>query len=486
MKFLKFIILFSFSTALAMEEPLVNFLDQDSEPLGKVIKSVFVQSQSSPCEKNGIYVFSLVSGSLGCIVFGDLGYQFARKYVGRVAGPINGAIGAAPIAIMGTGFVNHIVTEIVKMVKGNKDFESRSRVLQERDCEARSIYASKGITILASLISGAPLTYLTGKFWKPKIGWPSLVFTIPTFYVKSIADYWALTSVGGIGYRMVKGVTVRNLFNPDSTLFLRQNLIDRAETAAGVIKNLSDEEAQKLIEETNIDGDTEPQDALNKLLNLISPERVLTGVEREPGSVIRKGFNFFGALVGAVSMAAMEPLGVEAVQSTLSYVGISDPSGSIAKSFSWVATVAAGSLMSYSTGDTFGKLYDALVSIPSFCRERCHGIGSNISVGEALSSRVALASYAAIWAALSSTPRAELSIDYLGTDTAFDRFALFCSAVAPFALDFWAIDEMFLSLKNINDPRGLLLWKLSSAKELVGSLNRASLEFLRGNLNRRD
>lgn len=410
----------------------------------------------------------------------------------------------APVVIMGTKFTDFILHELENKICSTPPEEFR-RILKASACPKKFGNGVWSFTVSAvGAVSAGPLTYLNHIFWYPRIGMLSLVFDIPTFYVKMIADIWAMRNLASESY-----YTLRTYFYPkvlrdrfggvDSTNRAYVNrLIDNAYK---VISELGSESQRvvDLLEATNVSAGDTLQDVYTKLHNLLYPNKCLDAfgeaIVVHDTPKIRRLMQLIGGVLGAFSMAAVEPLAEQGVRDSLSAISsfnstnASSQDNTGVEAISWLATVSAGSLMSFATADSFGKLYDFLAALPQMASRVFQGNETNLDrlnevavvntprerVKNILSSRGSIAAISMLFAIASAIPNAELSYKYLGTETAYDRFALTSAIVSPLATYFWAIDEFFLGLKGLSDRRLPLYFKLHLFKEIV---NEASQEHI--------
>lgn len=457
-----------------------------------------VQQQSM--KDKSFFIFSLSSSILGAMPFFDLGYDMVPSNRGGAVAL--GIVSMSPVIIMGTQFTNFILHEIERQIC-SQPTESLQKVLRNKTrCEklADGVW-NIGVTTVGA-VSAGPLTYLNNIFWDPKIGLWSLVFDIPTFYVKMIADIWAMKNLASQTSYMFRTYfcprIIRDYFGGRGGL-LRARINHLLDDATKVIDQLQGDSkaVDDLIRVTSIEREGNQVDPLKRIRYLLQPNTFLgslgEGIQVHPTPKSRYFFQFIGGVLGAFSMAAVEPLASQGVTDTLASISSFnassvDPQQAMGiDAVSWLATISAGSLMSFATADSFGKLYDFTSSLPTLlkkvtCCSNCDKPQPNDTSCEKkiemlIRNRGTIATVSSLFAVGAAIPNAALSYRFLGVETAYDRFAFASSIIAPLATYFWAIDEFFLKLEGMFDPRAPLYFKIHTLRRL---LDQTSLEHIQG------
>lgn len=467
----------SYGTSIIPEDKI------DSKFFKWVSEEVFSSDNVHTSSKK-LKVFSFVSGTLGSIVFYDLGYEFGAQH-NEGTGIFLGLVSSTPVAIMGSRFVEHIFSEMISSFSTKSPLQ-KSIMRKGRDYSDFGLYLVRGVEGFIGIISATPFSYRSFQDWAPKLtkAGASILFVTPTFYVKAIADVWALEALRTEFLDEIKQGIYEHI-SPDSLFYKKQCLLRELKATLNFIDQLSDDEAKELINHWKAKNLTrehsnEGKEIVKDILgfqNYCRKKNIRIVRTEEPWQ--RKLFRLAGAAVGAISMAAIEPLAQESMDSTLTEIDMYNPEESTA--FSWGATVAAASLMSYTTADSFGKFYDFLSYLKNkfFYKKRNYESLQNTDENpvseryvnrstfinrEEESSRInkivsffkkreVIAGFSCVVGAAAAIPNVQLSLDYLGTDTPFHKFALACAFISPFSMNFWAIDEALLSLKGINDLR---------------------------------
>jgi hypothetical protein len=453
------------------------------EFISAVHHAITTPSQSSSKKEKLVLLFSIGSSVLGTMPFFTLGYNLTPD--NKAEGITLGIISMIPVVIMGAKFTNYILQQIGYALCGKIPPEEQ-KIKKVQHCSLKILDGVWNVVVTGiGAVSAGPLTYLNHIFWYPRIGLWSLVFDIPTFYVKMIADIWAMKSLVSQAYYILKTYCCPSIqCNPciNYSSFIHRELDKKLDHAEKVISSLNQNQIQELLIDCDISITDDPATVLLKIKRLICPDQYLRRVEVHTTSKVRYVFQVIGGVLGAFSMAAVEPLAEQGVRETFNALGISNDL--VVEPIAWLATISAGSLMSLATADSFGKLYDMLTSVPKWCKKRFRRqeptlLEDNVTEDrndkrnkliKILTSRQSIATIATIFGAAASVPNAALSYNYLGVETDYARFALASAIIAPLATYFWAIDEFFLSIKGYFDPKTPLLIKLSVIRKLINTM----------------
>ncbi|MBX9703151.1 MAG: hypothetical protein K2X39_03265 [Silvanigrellaceae bacterium] len=370
-------------------------------------------------------VFGYVSAVLSAEPFAELAYDFGYRYGGIAGGVFIVPIAIAPILILGSKFMAYIFNEFGKKLcfsktKGPKNSEER----QSNDCTGSRIIGNSA-AFLTGMISAVPLTYYTHKIWFPRISYGALLFDIPMFYVKTFSDVWSLNAITNVFFRYMPKITLT-----------KDN------------KDIIVSEENPMFALNNLGGD----DNMEEMRNSEQKSLIPTSQPKSQKNFYNNTFllltQLAGTIIGGVSIAYLEPMSMDGMNMILNKMKINNQTATAV--LAYYATIAAGALTAYATADSFGKFYDFSVNTPAFIKNFW---ASEINIREIkwkdfLQSRGMIASYSAIISIFAAAPTVELSLKYLGNHDDFDRLILASAIISPFALDFWALDEFFLSLKN--------------------------------------
>lgn len=390
------------------------------------------------------------TGLTGCVVFYNLGKGLAEEILhDKAFGVITGVASAVPIAILGSQFCSHIFKEFVTTVS-----QEEQKITKKKGYPA--IFARKaaqGIESVIAIISAAPITYLTNKYYYPLMNYSAVILDVPAFIAKAVSDYWAMDTTASMFVDIGKNFYLDRKYKnqTDSIQYKRFKLIEHLNQALKVTSSLNDQDAKEIYSSL-VRNKSIQQDDLTQITKIFNPTQSIQ-LQTQPKTYSwgRVTAGTLGSIVGAFSSVCLVPLAEESMSSFFKAMGVHSPI--LDKVGGWIAGVAAGSLMTYTSKDSFEKFYDFFVALPNYCRRDVNNNSAPSKIQRRDIARVAIASGSLILSAYSSAPQAYLSEQYFGSKTPLQIFTLACAALGPFAMDFWAIDNYFKGFLDKFGPK---------------------------------
>ena len=380
-------------------------------------------------------------GVTGSVVFFNLGSELADQVLkNKVFSRVTGVTSAIPIAILGSQFCSDIFSALVTPLS-----QEEKNIDEPRSgCKAgvrRTVQFTEGII---AIISAAPITYLTHINYKPLIGNGAIALDVPAFIAKGVSDYWAMDTTLCLFSDFIKETYIRKKYRTDknSVQYKRIFLSNSLKKVAESFRELSDNEARELLNRVkNTQNNESELDRLNIIFgnaeNEISSKLKVPEEVKWPWGRMITGT--VGSVIGAFSSVCLVPLAEDSMSSFFKAIGVSSPV--VDKVGGWIAGVAAGSLMTYASKESFEKFYDFFASLPALCKKGKKEHHTNWQCRDILQPIASLGSV--ILGAYSAAPQVYLSERYFGSHAPLQIFTLVCAAVGPFAMDFWAIDNFF-------------------------------------------
>lgn len=453
---------FSINEESDEKNPLINKDDfKDASVFLAWVENDLLKEKKTLKRQIGAKVLGNLIGVAGSVVFFNLGSELADQVLkNKVFSTVTGVTSAIPIAILGSQFCSDIFSALVTLLS-----QEEKNINEPRSgCKTvlrRTVQVTEGVI---AIISAAPITYLTHINYKPLIGKGAIALDVPAFIAKGVSDYWAMDTTLCLFSDFIKETYIRKKYRTDknSVQYKRIFLSNSLKKVAESFKDLSDNEAKNLLSQIKNKEEDEIK-RLNYIFgnagnDISSKLKVPEEVKWPWGRMITGAV---GSVIGAFSSVCLVPLAEESMSSFFKAVGISSPVTD--KIGGWIAGVAAGSLMTYASKESFEKFYDFFASLPVFCKKKedcgnwqCRDILQPIaSVGSV------------ILGAYSAAPQVYLSEKYFGSHTPLQIFTLVCAAVGPFAMDFWAIDNFFQRFIKTTGAKEQLLSLIHKIEEKI-------------------
>ena len=394
----------------------------------------------------------VVGGGMGLtssIIAYNLSYDFGEGTTDNKGFSIYlGSTAVVPLAILGAQF--SILTFRSLVTRTSKE----EKALHPKECDKTLIIRvpAKALSYVIGAISSSPFVYIVNQYYQPLMGTWALSLEIPTFISRSLIDQWAVVtlvkeSAGFLEDKVIKS-KMRSRFDEDK--LKRWQLKEKLEDSKSLIDGMTENQINQLIEEIWKSQQDNEESLVGSLKHFFNLKNYIDEVIPKKRSIGRKVARYVGDVVGAISAWAIEPLTEISVKTFLSSQGIEDPDDTIAQISGWTSWFAGACLLTYTTGDTFEKIYgwieDAPQNISALRASRESRTKSAVKIGSVVLSAVLSASSAA--------PRVELTLEYV--HTVLKPLVIACSALGPFALDFWAIDGFFEGLLKKGNKRQLL------------------------------
>lgn len=422
--------------------------------------------------------FGFVSGLIGPGQFFALGFDFGKNLTHNEGlAVVSGVTGFLPLSVLGARLLSHLYGDFV-----TPTLPEERRILEKRSCHDHLrhffIYPVEGGI---GIVAATPFAYLTVSELSA-ISYGGYVSAIAAEYGKATIDAFFINAIRLDLTNFIKPKVYSCLRSRDVHEVLEFKILSILKKISDSIDTLSHNEAQKIagmvfrtVEQLVEDRgeEIEAGELMENIKCLLSPSYALGKPVTAPKSSLkRKLFSLLGGAVGIISCASFLPLAKQQTELLLGDVGMESETADT--TVAWFSTIATGCLTVFGASDSFGKFYDFLEAVPGYCSNLYRKLrGFSVSHDNVVHltrrdiARRVLAGTSVALAVMSSSPRAQLSIQFLGDETPFDKVALACSIIAPFSVDFWAINGFFQSLLNRGDPKFALKESLHKVINLV-------------------
>jgi hypothetical protein len=445
------------------------------------------------CTTKNYFLFSIAAlSSIGRGgVYFKLGYDFGQRIFSAIQIDLAKEILSSfygigvfiPTAILGAKITFEKFKEISANILTMKS-ECEKAIEGKQTCINSSCFKERALNVLkktpafaAGIISAAPMTYLAYQKFHETLGWWWLVSGIPTFYMRTLIDYYSITTLAGKAYEVYG--EVKTLINHCDQATSHPSSIDGVISQLGkarsFITSLNRSQAEKLVHSLN-----EQSVLSEKTARLFHPESFFINEPQEDSfckKIGKKISGGIGALIGGYGASIYYPVAKEAFIPVLSLLNI-DKNEALLTGLAVTSTIAASSLAALATWDSTHKFYDAICSIASWCCPRPE-VSSRVCGGESIINckRMTAVTIATILAAFTLGMQVEVGLEFpqhIGSD-----FNLVAAAISAFSVSFWPVDHFLLTywLKdNIN--QSLLVEKIDEIIAKVPSMSSDSLKSL--------
>lgn len=497
-------ITFSVNSAPNNEDVNALLLPEGQAVVKWLDENMFVKfnSQLPPtnkCFDRSLFVVEAVSGGARGIIFFVLGYEFAERFLHTTAisktgqivlSSLYGLTDYIPMAFLGTELSSSVVKKLFYK-------KSNSEKLIERDISWKNYlleYSLKTPVAAAGLLSAPPMTYLTYDDLSPYVGWGWLVPGIPTFYVRTLIDYYSITTLAGNIYDYIKSPIDRRFarVNPHSRQAYTTSIKDTLQEARLYISSLNYSQAETLTQALK-----ERLDPLERFKVFSQPESFITEkVQVKRDSLLKTVIGIAGGIVGGYGQWVMYPVAKDSFVPILTLVGLQDNEALIT-GLAITGTATASGLTTLATWSSTLKFYDAMSGLCSSAYnrfstwlnprvERTPSITANtVRENSFFWKRLGASTVSGVLAICGAGPQAQIALTFLNINEIWPKLELASAIIAVCSTSFWAVDEVLLKLLKAGDPRQPLLNTIDQIILKLPDMSKKSLRELSSLLPRK-
>ncbi|WP_156962012.1 hypothetical protein [Candidatus Paracaedibacter symbiosus] len=448
----------------------------DSAFLEWLDKNQFAKFNSQPppankCFDRSLFAIEAFSGGASSVMFFVLGYDFAERFLqttaisrpGQIAlSSLYGMTDYIPMVFLGTELSSNVINKL--FYRKSQEEKSIERKITWKNYLLE--YSLKTPVIVAGILSASPLTYLTYDDLFPYIGWGWLAPGIPTFYVRTLIDYYSITTLSNNIYNAIKSPMDRRFArsNPHSRQAYSMRIKNVLQEARSYISSLNYFQAEQLTQILK-----EHLDPLERFKVCSHPESFITEqVQVKKDSLIKTIIGIAGGIVGGYGQWIVYPVELDSFVPLLTLVGLEDKKALIT-GLAIIGTITASGLTTLATWNSTLKFYDAISGvfssvfncIKSCCKLKPERTFNTIVNTEKENSffwkRLGIGVVSGALAVCSAGPSAEIALTFLNINEIWPKLELASAIIAVFSTSFWAVDEALLKLLKTGDPRQPLL-----------------------------
>jgi hypothetical protein len=476
--------------SMTSEKDLINWLDTEvvnrKDPL-------------SQCTNRSLFVFGTSSAIARGSVYFILGYKLSENYLVKsiespgnyILSVIYASAASVPMTILGAAssqkFLKYLITPTP---------QNFINIKKEESCFQKSLkISSNGALIIASACSASILTYIAYDNFYPLIGWGWLAPGLPTFYVRTLIDFYAMGQLGSAAYeKFISGPRNKKLYEtqPDSRGADIHEIRELLEESRNFVSSLHFKQA-KILEDIVSSVEEDVDQKVKAFTNPAFFVRDDVNIIRS--SCLREAAGYLG---GAVAVCGMYLY----YNGTKAAFGFTQPLFNLTAeethyttaSFAIFSLATASSLSAIAAHSSVQKFYDVVSGtltgsykwISSLCRnsknEDTHTPPSQRTSKdtELMMKRAGVASLAFLLASCDAGTLYELAMQQnLSMNDFANVLALVSSSVALFSMSFWAVDEGLMYYVRGGDPKTAVLSLIDQVDETLSSMSDRSLKALK-------
>ncbi len=478
------------SSILPSKEYVENWLD--TEVVNK-------RDSLSKYTNGGLLIFGSLSSTARGSVYFILGYKLSEDFlVTSVSSPGNHVLSvlyatasSVPMTLLGVAssqkFLKYLITSTPQNFINIKKEESRLE---------KSLRISKNTFLIgASACSASILTYIAYDNYNPLIGWFWLGPGLPTFYVRTLIDFYAMTALGGAAYdKFISDPKNKRLYEtrPESREANIHEIKKLLHKSKNFVSSLNYKQAKILEDIVNNSGEELSQ----KIKAFANPEFFV----RDDVTIIKSSYGreVVGYLGGAVAVCGMY-LYYEGTKAAFGFTQPlfklnSEETNYTEASLSIFSLATASSLSAIAAHSSAQKFYDlastvltgSYKKISSFFKRR-ENESSPISPSPRsredkvlMVKRAGVASLAFLLASCDAGTLYELAAQqHLSMHDFGNVLALVSSSVSLFSMSFWAVDEALMYYVRGSDPKTSVLSLIDQIDRTLSSMSDSALEALK-------
>lgn len=450
----------------------------------------------SECTNKALLTFGYLSAFARGSVYFILAYKLSDSiFVPTVASPGNYIVSSlyatassVPMTLLGAGsshkFLKYLITPTSQNFINIKNEESGI------DQAVRMV--KNTIFLGAAACSASILTYIAYDNFYELIGWFWLVPGIPTFYVRTLIDFYAVTQLSNEAYNKIvsepknKKLYTQQPESREAHLFAIEQMLLRSK---GFVSALNYQQA-KILENIVKDPET---DVSVKIKAFTKPELFI----EDEVNVIKTSFSreFIGYIGGIIAICGMylyyndTKAAFGFMQPFFKLTATETNNAEIALAAISLATASSlSAIAAYSSSLKFYDLSSLVLKRISLCADRDKRNFSNLAIPvqtredrQLIKKRAAIAALAILLAACDAGTLYQVAVQQsLSMQDAANVLALAASSVALFSMSFWAVDEALINYLRGGDPKATILGLINQVHSSLSSLSDWALRDLRG------
>ncbi|MBN9413727.1 MAG: hypothetical protein J0H12_07415 [Candidatus Paracaedimonas acanthamoebae] len=447
----------------------------------------------------GLFIFGSLSAVARGSVYFILGYKLSEHYLvtslnapgNHIISTIYASASSVPMTLLGAAssqkFMKYLITptpqSFIDIKKAESGFEKTLRI-------------SKNTFLAgASACSASILTYIAYDNFYPLVGWGWLIPGLPTFYVRTLIDYYAMEQLGSAAYeKFISGPKNKKLYElePESrgaNIHEIRTLLDKSRK---FVSALNFKQAKILEDIINNAG----EDVTKKINAFTNPELFIRDeVHIKETSRFRDVVGYIG---GAVAVCGMYLY----YNGTKAAFGFTQPLFNLTPeqtdyttaAFAIFSLATASSLSAIAAHSSFQKFYDvaSIGLTKTYKKFSSFFFGSEdepSSVSpppmskedrDLMIKRTGVASLAFLLACCDAGTLYELAVQQsLSMNDFGNVLALVSSSVSLFTMSFWAVDEALMYYVRGGDPKATILSLIDKVDNTLSSMSDSALKALK-------
>ena len=447
----------------------------------------------------GLFIFGSLSAVARGSVYFILGYKLSEHYLvtslnapgNHIISTIYASASSVPMTLLGAAssqkFMKYLITptpqSFIDIKKAESGFEKTLRI-------------SKNTFLAgASACSASILTYIAYDNFYPLVGWGWLIPGLPTFYVRTLIDYYAMEQLGSAAYeKFISGPKNKKLYElePESrgaNIHEIRTLLDKSRK---FVSALNFKQAKILEDIINNAG----EDVTKKINAFTNPELFIRDeVHIKETSRFRDVVGYIG---GAVAVCGMY-LYYNGTKAAFSFTQplfnlTTEQTNYTTAAFAIFSLATASSLSAIAAHSSFQKFYDvaSIGLTKAYKKFSLFFFGSEdepSSVSpppmskedrDLMIKRTGVASLAFLLACCDAGTLYELAVQQsLSMNDFGNVLALVSSSVSLFTMSFWAVDEALMYYVRGGDPKATILSLIDKVDNTLSSMNDSALKALK-------
>lgn len=454
----------------------------------------------SNATNNALFIFGTVSSLARGSVYFILGYNLSEAFlVNSIHNPghyvisaIYASAASIPMTILGTKSSHKFLKYLITPTSQNF-----IKVKREESCGKRIVNVSKTIILGgAAACSASILTSIAYYSFNDIMGWYWLVPGIPTFYVRTLIDYYAIMQLGEAAYGLFisepKNKKISEV-KPNAREAHIHSIKESLKKSRNFIKALNFNQA-KIIETIIKDPEKELH---QKIKAFIRPELFLSDNEE----VILKKSNYcrewMGYMGGIVAVCGMY-LYYEGTRDGFGFMqplfNLTDQETRNAQiSLAVISLVTASSLSAIAAHSSTLKFYDWISNLSTRSCNTIYSLvgGQKNEIANTSPStlskedislkrkRIGIACFAFLLASCDASTLYQVAVlQSLSMHNVANVFALVSSCLSLFTMSFWAVDEGLMNYLRGGDPKATTLTIIDNIDKTLPSMSDLALKAL--------
>ena len=453
----------------------------------------------SKCTNRGLFAFGSISAIARGSVYFILGYKLSEHYLvislkspgNHILSTIYASASSVPMTLLGVAssqkFMKYLISPAPQSFLEIKKDESRFE---------KTLRISKNTFLVgASACSASILTYIAYDNFYPLIGWGWLIPGLPTFYLRTLIDYYAMEQLRSVAYEdFISGPKNKKLYElePESrgaNIHEVRNLLNKSRK---FVSALNFKQAKILADIINNAG----EDVSKKINAFTNPELFITDEVRiKETSRFRDVVGYIG---GAVAVCGMY-LYYNGTKAAFSFTQplfnlTTEQTNYTTAAFAIFSLATASSLSAIAAHSSFQKFYDvaSIGLTKTYKKFSSFFFGSEdepSSVSpppmskedrDLMIKRTGVASLAFLLACCDAGTLYELAVQQsLSMNDFGNVLALVSSSVSLFTMSFWAVDEALMYYVRGGDPKATILSLIDKVDNTLSSMSDSALKALK-------